>query len=66
MVEVGAENGGVVTVDGGIEEVARGLGASFEDQDAGGCGGVGEVVGEEAAGCASWGMSVHVKRSYEV
>ena len=42
----------MVAVRWGVEEVAGGLGAGFEDEDRGLCGGVGEVVGEEAAGCA--------------
>ena len=54
MVQVRAEEGGVVAVRGGVEEVARGLGAGFKDDDRGLCGRVGEVVGEEAAGCARW------------
>ena len=42
----------MVAVRWGVEEVAGGLGAGFEDEDGGLCGGVGEVVRKEAAGCA--------------
>lgn len=54
MIEIGAEDGGVIAVCWGIEEIAGGLGAGFEDEDGGLCGRVREVVGEEAAGCARW------------
>lgn len=54
VVEVWAEEGGVVAVRGRVEELAGRLGAGFEDQDGRPRGGVGEVVREKAAGCARW------------
>ena len=52
MVEVGAEESGVVPVEGRGEKVAAWLGAGFEDEDAWLRGGGSEVVRKEAAGCA--------------
>jgi hypothetical protein len=46
MIEVGAQEGGVVAMGRRIEEVAGGLGARFEDEDGGLGGRVGEVVRE--------------------
>lgn len=42
----------MVAVRGRVEEGACGLGAGLDDQDGGVSGRVGEVVREEAAGCA--------------